>query len=431
MKINKNNYEIFVIDFLEGNLSKEQMRMFQLFLNENPDINEEIIDLNEATLPLEEMIFNDKDILKKDTIRELDKIDFLLAKKLEGDLNSEEDKFVEKLLASDESIRKSWSLMKKITLSPEVFTENFKSLKFPDSINYTLNDNLLIGKIEGDLNATQTTAANNLIAKDKRSFEYLKLSTVNSDESIIYPHKEVLKKTAVVIPLWKKITPAIAIAAMLLLGFLFFNNTRNTEIAKTIDTHKQQTTERTIKEKPLENNLADKNRDQLIDQKENKEQEVIQTTYKVTPIANKSLVKTDENNTNKKEINNKRVLTPEPLVRIAYQMVQNPINKNNIEFQKTNIIKPNTSGKQEVLASNISISPKNKEYKSFRDFATEKAKETLWGDEEYPEENYTAALIEKTVDKVAVLDNSLPVVSKYDNGWEFRFKKFSIQRKKS
>ena len=138
MKINKNNYEIFVIDFLEGNLSKEQMRMFQLFLNENPDINEEIIDLNEATLPLEEMIFNDKDILKKDTIRELDKIDFLLAKKLEGDLNSEEDKFVEKLLASDESIRKSWSLMKKITLSPEVFTENFKSLKFPDSINYTV-----------------------------------------------------------------------------------------------------------------------------------------------------------------------------------------------------------------------------------------------------------------------------------------------------
>jgi len=431
MKINKNNYEIFVIDFLEGNLSKEQMRMFQLFLNENPDINEEIIDLNEATLPLEEMIFNDKDILKKDTIRELDKIDFLLAKKLEGDLNSEEDKFVEKLLASDESIRKSWSLMKKITLSPEVFTENFKSLKFPASIDYSLNDNLLIGKIEGDLNATQTTAANNLIAKDKRSFEYLKLSTVNSDESIIYPHKEVLKKTAVVIPLWKKITPAIAIAAMLLLGFLFFNNTRNTEIAKTIDTHKQQTTERTIKEKPLENNLADKNRDQLIDQKENKEQEVIQTTYKVTPIANKSLVKTDENNTNKKEINNKRVLTPEPLVRIAYQMVQNPINKNNIEFQKTNIIKPNTSGKQEVLASNISISPKNKEYKSFRDFATEKAKETLWGDEEYPEENYTAALIEKTVDKVEVLDNSLPVVSKYDNGWEFRFKKFSIQRKKS
>ena len=51
MKINRNNYESFFLDYLEGNLSKADVAMVEKFISLNPDLKEElrnfeIIDLN-------------------------------------------------------------------------------------------------------------------------------------------------------------------------------------------------------------------------------------------------------------------------------------------------------------------------------------------------------------------------------------------------
>ena len=38
MKIDRSNYEIWIIDWLDGSLSDSQAEELKLFLNENPDI---------------------------------------------------------------------------------------------------------------------------------------------------------------------------------------------------------------------------------------------------------------------------------------------------------------------------------------------------------------------------------------------------------
>ncbi|TVR85725.1 MAG: hypothetical protein EA411_12295 [Saprospirales bacterium] len=53
MKIDRDNYEQFAIDFLEGTLPKEQREAFEEFLAQNPDIAEEMEDLQQAVLKLE------------------------------------------------------------------------------------------------------------------------------------------------------------------------------------------------------------------------------------------------------------------------------------------------------------------------------------------------------------------------------------------
>ena len=42
MKINRNNYEAFFIDYLEGNLDEKMVDDFIEFLQQNPDLKEEL-----------------------------------------------------------------------------------------------------------------------------------------------------------------------------------------------------------------------------------------------------------------------------------------------------------------------------------------------------------------------------------------------------
>jgi hypothetical protein len=46
MEINRSNYEIWLIDWLDRNLSDLQVEQLQLFLIENPDLKEELGELN-------------------------------------------------------------------------------------------------------------------------------------------------------------------------------------------------------------------------------------------------------------------------------------------------------------------------------------------------------------------------------------------------
>ena len=69
MKINKLNYENYVIDYIEGTLSKELKKDFDLFLEKNGEVYEEIKDYISAPV-LEETteIFTEKKALKRSTV---------------------------------------------------------------------------------------------------------------------------------------------------------------------------------------------------------------------------------------------------------------------------------------------------------------------------------------------------------------------------
>ena len=45
MRIDRSNYEIWFIDWLDGNLNSNQVEKLKLFLNENPDLEEELAGL--------------------------------------------------------------------------------------------------------------------------------------------------------------------------------------------------------------------------------------------------------------------------------------------------------------------------------------------------------------------------------------------------
>ncbi len=70
MLINKNNYEEFILDYMENNLLEETAQQFEVFLSQNPDIEEEIMNFENVVLPSENIIFHDKHLLKKTNISE-------------------------------------------------------------------------------------------------------------------------------------------------------------------------------------------------------------------------------------------------------------------------------------------------------------------------------------------------------------------------
>ena len=69
MKLNKENYGIFIVDYFDGNLSESEKEMLLLFLDANPDLKEEFIDLDKVSLTRPQVSFPEKDKLKIPTIK--------------------------------------------------------------------------------------------------------------------------------------------------------------------------------------------------------------------------------------------------------------------------------------------------------------------------------------------------------------------------
>lgn len=64
-KIDRNNYEAFYLDYLEGNLSKENSARLKLFLEENPDLKAELEEFEMVEVSPEPVVQFNKELLKK------------------------------------------------------------------------------------------------------------------------------------------------------------------------------------------------------------------------------------------------------------------------------------------------------------------------------------------------------------------------------
>ena len=63
--INIKNYEEFALDYLENNLSEDMRKSFEQFLSSHPEIAEELTDLLDYHVDRVEMVYDEKDKLKK------------------------------------------------------------------------------------------------------------------------------------------------------------------------------------------------------------------------------------------------------------------------------------------------------------------------------------------------------------------------------
>jgi hypothetical protein len=95
--ITKDNYEIWMMDYLDGVLSDADNRLFQAFLDHNPAIQAELEGLDTFVVkPLHKDIFSEKNLLLKNEADELGMpyADFLAIKEVEGiELTEYEEKW--------------------------------------------------------------------------------------------------------------------------------------------------------------------------------------------------------------------------------------------------------------------------------------------------------------------------------------------------
>jgi hypothetical protein len=121
MKITRENYEAYMIDLIEGNLSAVQEQELKTFLLENPDLSVDP-DIYLIKLPVEDVIFSKKEDIKKggngSEINEGNYGQFCIAG-MEKDLSPQMEKSLEQFLIENPHLHYSASVYKRLVLRPD------------------------------------------------------------------------------------------------------------------------------------------------------------------------------------------------------------------------------------------------------------------------------------------------------------------------
>lgn len=117
-KINTSNYEAYFIDHLEGNLSESDTILLMQFLNQYPELKNEleefeVVKVNDAPTTLEESF---KSQLLKEEETALSRLDYLLIAELEGQLSPEETRELNRLEKADSNLQNEKRLFAKTVL---------------------------------------------------------------------------------------------------------------------------------------------------------------------------------------------------------------------------------------------------------------------------------------------------------------------------
>ncbi|MHC1706285.1 MAG: hypothetical protein AB9842_02055 [Bacteroidales bacterium] len=125
MEINRNNYEAFLLDYFENNLSTEQVAELMVFLQANPDLNIDLEGFEFISLtPDNTLVFEDKASLKQPEIKPYSFItsenyeeQFIAS--VEGELSEEEEKDLEIFLGLNPDLQRDYELFGLTKLSPD------------------------------------------------------------------------------------------------------------------------------------------------------------------------------------------------------------------------------------------------------------------------------------------------------------------------
>lgn len=119
MQIDRSNYEIWLIDWLDGNLTDSEVERLQFFLKENPDLKAEFDETANLRLDPSEKLFPHKDNLKK-TIANLSEsqFEYLCVAFLEKDLTAGQQSELKESIEHDKKKKPVFEFIQKIKLSP-------------------------------------------------------------------------------------------------------------------------------------------------------------------------------------------------------------------------------------------------------------------------------------------------------------------------
>lgn len=131
MKPDRTNYEIWLVDYLDGNLDSEQAGQLLSFIEENPDIKDELEGLSGVILPHSEVSFGNKKSLYRSAGEISDsQFELLCAASLENDLSPEQKSDLDEAISGSYERRKTAELFSSARLTPPKLSFRYKkSLK--------------------------------------------------------------------------------------------------------------------------------------------------------------------------------------------------------------------------------------------------------------------------------------------------------------
>ena len=225
-KINRNNYEAYFLDFVEGNLSEEERMAVLDFIQENPDLKEELEGFELIELPVGEKLSDNWTALKKEknysNSQELR--DDLFFKALEGELSDKEKADLKELLAN-EAFGAEFNLWMKLKLRADENISDWSALyelgldKPIDKNNF---EHFLIALAEGMLNSEQEASLRKIVSQIPGGERELKIASklkLQPQKGIFYPDKRSLYKKENEAGLLIWFARVAAVAALFILGY--------------------------------------------------------------------------------------------------------------------------------------------------------------------------------------------------------------------
>lgn len=121
MNINRNNYEEFFILYMDDELSFADKKLVETFVNENPDLREEFISLNQTRLVSEIIPFTNKEaLLKTGSVINADNYEEYFLLYADNELNADEIREAERFAASTPALQQEFDLIQQARLVPEI-----------------------------------------------------------------------------------------------------------------------------------------------------------------------------------------------------------------------------------------------------------------------------------------------------------------------
>ncbi|RLD61564.1 MAG: hypothetical protein DRI95_14085 [Bacteroidetes bacterium] len=119
MKITRQNYEHWFIDFIEGNLNPNDEALVREFVQINPDLNNELEDLLSCKMVPIQTKFQNKDLLKQNplkAIRGITKFEQLSIAHLENELDKNEQVDLDRLLINSDKKKEEFQIIQRTKL---------------------------------------------------------------------------------------------------------------------------------------------------------------------------------------------------------------------------------------------------------------------------------------------------------------------------
>lgn len=118
MNINRHTYEEYFLLYIDNELTVQERNAVEVFIQQNPDLKQELILLQESMLTADTIIFTDKEGLLKNNAVNADLQEKLLLL-IDGELDTNESSFIAKQIENDAAVKNEFDLLQQTKLNAE------------------------------------------------------------------------------------------------------------------------------------------------------------------------------------------------------------------------------------------------------------------------------------------------------------------------